>query len=373
MQLNFFLLAACYLGGMCGAMAQNVGIGTGNPAESKLVVADNKPLIITAANPTSLAANVKTGIAIKTGNYFTGGLYATGTNAAFARMGLYTYASLQSNELRERLTITDSGHVGINDTFPQVLLSINGNGYPTAPTNRRIVLVNNATMVLNGNVGQKALIVNEDAMFSQSYIQVDATSRLGIGLVPAYPLDIEVPSGSMRIRDGNQGTGKVLTSDAAGIAAWANLPTRSAKAVLTATKSFASGTESASFAWSFAGSGGFSDLAGNTAGSSSMTISANQAGTYLVTAQVTWRIFAAFSGTKYFQFTIRRNTSPFAETNMLTTYDNVGDIKRTQTISAIVKLGAGDVVDITASQSSGATQEILAGEALSFFTLTRLY
>jgi hypothetical protein len=374
MQAAKFSMAALLLSATTlFSSAQNVGIGTSNPTESRLVVVESvNPLIMTLKNEQALTIGLKTGMAFKRGSFFTGGIFTTGTSNNAARLGLYTFADADLAGLRERFVIDDNGYVGINDTTPQVLLSINGDGYATSPTNRRVVRVNNATMVLNGNVGQPALRTNGDAVFSDSYLHVDETSRLGIGIVPAYPLDVQLGVGEMRIRDGNEAAGRVLTSDANGIATWASLPGKSAKGVLGTTRVLNTGS-AAGLALSFNANGGFTDLVGGAPAATFITIGQGQGGTYMLSAQVTWQVAGSFAGTKYFRFAIRKNATDAAVVTMLTSYDNVDDTRRTQATTVVVKLAAGDTVSLNASQESGATQNILAGESLTFLTATKLY
>jgi len=373
-KMRYLIIRAVFLllGINAVALAQNVGIGTANP-DAKLMVVDNsKPLVFTAANAATLALNTKAGLAIKTGNYYTGGIFTTGTASAFARVGIYTYASTNYDGLRERLVVTDSGYVGINDTVPQVLFSIDGKGLPTAPINRRQVRVNNATLILSGDIGQPALRVNNDAIFSSSYVQIESNSRLGIGTIPAYPIDILVEPGDIRIKDGNQGNGKVLTSNADGIAGWANLPARAAKGVLAANIALNSGT-STNFSLSYNSNGGFSDIIANAASLANYTIPAGQSGTYLLTAQVTWQIGNSFSDEKYFHLRIRQGATEVAASVLLTPYNNINYVNRTQQTSTVLKLNAGESVGLVAFQESGAQQVIAAGEKNTFFTITRLY
>lgn len=92
------------------------------------------------------------------------------------------------------ITFSQTGNVGINTTLTTNTLTVNGNssvgtGYATiaAPVNG---------MLIEGNVG--------------------------IGTVaPAAKLDI---NGKIKITDGTQGDGKVLTSDANGVASWQPAP-----------------------------------------------------------------------------------------------------------------------------------------------------
>jgi hypothetical protein len=112
------------------SFAQNVGIGTANPLMRLHVVKDDSAVAL-LDNTQSLNAGVSTALYFKTGTGitpYTGGIKTIGEASSSARLGLFTYATGNPNSLKERLSITDGGAVGIGTTTPQTLLHLNPNG-----------------------------------------------------------------------------------------------------------------------------------------------------------------------------------------------------------------------------------------------------
>lgn len=365
------LLAVCtswYL------LAQNVGIGTTAPTDARLVVAAPSSVLLIAQNTNSMSAGSKSGIFLRNGNYFTGGLLSTATNTNFARIGLYTYASNQTSTLKERLTITDSGFVGINDSVAQTLLSIKG--FTNYTDIQNSVMVNNARLVLNGFTGSTgALQVNDDATFTQSYVTIDNSSRLGIGVDPGWPLDILVNDGGMRIRDGNQAAGKVLTSDANGIARWqSNSKPKSLSGSLAATQAITGNNTFNTIAFVTNTGNGFNDITGsfnNT--TSTFTVPAGEAGTYLVQMQVKWSLPNFFANRSLFLVAILKSGSYVAETSEYLLPDATEIRNRYMNLSTVVKLTAGQTISFVAVNYSPVSENISTDPENSFFNITKLY
>jgi hypothetical protein len=108
----------------------NVGIGTINPL-MKLHVTKTDSAVALFENSQFLNANVSTALYFKTGNGtlpYTGALKTIGESTGAARIGLFTNASASGNGLKERMSITDAGNVGIGTIIPQTDLHINPAG-----------------------------------------------------------------------------------------------------------------------------------------------------------------------------------------------------------------------------------------------------
>lgn len=179
-----------------------VGIGTGffsTPA-MKFHVENNDSNIAVFSNSQTLAVNTKAGIFLRTGNilqgsYYTGAIKSIGTASNSARLGLFTYGSTDVNSLKERLSISDAGYVGIGDTTPTLaglvvdkkagavnaLFGSNTTGvaiessYPGIAFNS---YYNNGRKVINTGYGS---LIGQDPSTGRFYISTSAASVSGQG------------------------------------------------------------------------------------------------------------------------------------------------------------------------------------------------
>lgn len=119
------LFATILLFSLSTVQAQNVGIGNTSPA-MKLHVTNNDSSLLILENSNSLAANVTSAVYLKAGAYYTAALKSRGVSSNTASLGIYTYASGAASGLKERVTITDAGLVGIGYNAPVNQLEVNG-------------------------------------------------------------------------------------------------------------------------------------------------------------------------------------------------------------------------------------------------------
>ncbi|NOT52556.1 MAG: hypothetical protein HOP10_14905 [Chitinophagaceae bacterium] len=106
--------------------AQNVGIGTATPNMKLHVSSLSDTALLQVDNNAVLANNTNVGMYFKNGSYYTGAIKTTGTGSNVARLGFYTFAIANQNQLLERMSILDNGNVGINTTNPVATLDVNG-------------------------------------------------------------------------------------------------------------------------------------------------------------------------------------------------------------------------------------------------------
>ena len=112
----------------------NIGIGTITPLmQLHLAKSNDKNLLL--ENNAILAAGKKSGMFFKTTNYYTGAIKTIGVSTAGARMGFYVGVNANDSLLQERVTINNSGYVGINDTSPSYPLDVNGSINTTGSIN----------------------------------------------------------------------------------------------------------------------------------------------------------------------------------------------------------------------------------------------
>ncbi len=126
--------------------AQNVGIGIASPsAKLHIYSADTAGLRIDHNIP--LAAAVSSGIYFRTGTWYTGAIKQVGTSNNTSRTGIFGFASSSPSGLREYLSITDAGNVGIGIVNPTLKLEVAGGA----------IINGNATIVGGLSAGPTAI------------------------------------------------------------------------------------------------------------------------------------------------------------------------------------------------------------------------
>ena len=108
----------------------NTGIGITLPLMN-LHVSSVDSAVALFENKQFLNTNVSNALYFKTGSGgvpYTGAIKTIGESTGSARIGLFTYASASPNSLKERMSVTDAGNVGIGIIAPQTDLHINPAG-----------------------------------------------------------------------------------------------------------------------------------------------------------------------------------------------------------------------------------------------------
>lgn len=114
-------------------------------------------------NNTALANGTNVGLYLKNGDWFTGAVKTTGTGTSTARLSFWTFANTVTSGLKERMSITDNGNVGINTTTPASLLDVNGAGHFSANVDI------DGTVTINGGSPGAGKVLTSDAVGTASW------------------------------------------------------------------------------------------------------------------------------------------------------------------------------------------------------------
>lgn len=214
--------------------------------------------------------------------------------------------------------------------------------------------------------------INFSTNNGSSHMIINTLGQVGIGTsTPTAILDV---NGQMRVRGGTPGVGKVLTSDAAGLATWQTPSIRASNFFSSNSVTMLNGTGSiVPFLANVGGS--FADMAGFDNLNNQFVVSAATAGTYLISAQVTWDISASYAGAKDFILELRNGDNTIAINRMVSDYIStfIGSTQRSQQISFTTKLVEGNQIKLWAMQRTGVSQSIIPGSTLTWLSLVRLY
>jgi len=153
-------------------------------------------------NPITLAAGVENGVYFKTSNRYTGAIKTIGTGTAAARMGLFAYASTSVVNLREYLSITDVGDVGIGMTNPAAKLQvargtgINGTAmFEGTNFSSHFNYGTTEQTFIRGGKATSEVIIND--LSTGDISMAGGGGNVGIGTSPGFRLDV---NGRMRLR-----------------------------------------------------------------------------------------------------------------------------------------------------------------------------
>jgi Protein of unknown function (DUF1566) len=116
-KLFFLFTTLCFINIIA---AQNVGIGVISP-QMKLHVLSSNDSSALFENTNVLNLGVTNALYFKTGNVgypYTGAIKIVGQSTVEARLGFFTYASINATGLIERLSILDNGNIGIGTISP---------------------------------------------------------------------------------------------------------------------------------------------------------------------------------------------------------------------------------------------------------------
>jgi hypothetical protein len=110
--------------------AQNVGINNSTPETRLHIKGTLDTTLLTLESPIALDVNKNVGMLFKNGTYYTGGIRTIGSSVSTARLGFYTMSpGFGANEMKESMSISNEGNVGIGYIAPVYKLAVNGTGY----------------------------------------------------------------------------------------------------------------------------------------------------------------------------------------------------------------------------------------------------
>ena len=251
---NFFTVGRSGVGyDLSIANNGNVGIGTGNVnvPGAKLEVAGNVKIVDGTQGPGKILTSDADGLASwqtpSTGtlNAASNGLNVNGSDVQLGgNLSVPTEINLNNNNL----SVSGNGNMGIGTTTPNTKLEVNNispidintpghslyNLHLSAPVNG---VEDQATGITFGTTynqdPQAGIYVQNSTQYgtkmyfgttdqygdgSKTRMTIDQQGNTGIGTTnPVAKLDV---AGNVKIADGTQGPGKVLTSDADGLASW---------------------------------------------------------------------------------------------------------------------------------------------------------
>ncbi|WP_416440234.1 hypothetical protein [Phnomibacter sp. MR] len=345
---TFFTTTCCL-----SLFAQNVGIGIANPTYP-----------LTVAAPSGGRGIIQKTDAVELG-------FWTSNSAAFLQTWSNHPLQFATNNSTAQMVLSTSGTLGIGSGVIDntVLLHVHGKG--------RVLQLGINSSFDQGDFLTRLKVTNGDAVFSSANVMLQNGSRLGIGVENfdlGYPLTVHGTTPGFRYRDGNQAAGKVLTSDAGGIASWQNIPAPVTKTMgvnLQNNQTAPSGTITA-INFDLAGSfvNGFPGAF--NASNKTFTVPAGQDGVYMISAQVQWYLNNAFTGSRLFNLYLNRNGNAVAGSANYYAFTAVGETY-TANFTRVLSLSAGDVLLCNANQFSGVSHTLLGGSGFSFMSITRLY
>ena len=304
--------------------------------------------------------------------------FGTNENAA---MRFFTNTS-------ERATISANGSLGVGNTSPVAKVEI-GNvgtannyimpwGSPNPlglnvdasagavnETSGILALADGATLENNsivaeagttasGNIGVLARVTNAPTGGGNSYavLAYDVVNNANTYAAWIY--------GKMWYQDGSQGAGKVLTSDANGVASWQGPVHMSAAS--NSGQTIPSGVSTDINTW-----GGLDEAGGANFTPATGTYSIPVTGYYSVSLHLSWAGTASISGASEVKCQIKRNGNVIAQG-----YSNetiAGDIPSDPTAHIELTLNAGDTITFAAEQNTGSNMSIQGGAFWNKFSI----
>lgn len=142
------------------------------------------------SNPVALGSNIENATYFKTSNYYTGAIKTIGTGASTARLGLFAYSAGASANLKEYLSISDDGNVGVGTTAPNFKLDVAGR------------------MRLRNNASTAGFWLDGVTDTLRSFIGTNTNNSMGFyGAVSGWSFLMDVTDGALMIGTTQKATG----------------------------------------------------------------------------------------------------------------------------------------------------------------------
>lgn len=326
----------------------NVGIGTTTPAY-----------------PLTFANTLGDKVSLWGGTASNANHYGLGVQAALLQIFTPTsadniaFGTGRSGAFTERMRITGAGRVGIGTSAPAYPVALNtaivGGGFVHTLTSNGVVLGTFA----NTAGGWLQTFSNHPlflAAFNGDAALTVATNRnIGIGTTsPTALLDV---NGTLRVRGGAPANGRVLTTDATGLAAWSDPPQKALAAFAVPGQTIPPNVNRKIMfqitSFSVIPDMEFSDF-GSAFNNSTSEFTVPETGVYLIEAdlRLSFTSNATTESSNYY-LRISKNASGFiGETNLEARPNRLWNIEK---VSSLVKLSAGDKIAIYMEHDMGNT------------------
>ena len=400
-QSNTMIKACAALAGLLCSIAASAqttsrtGIGLTAPrARLHVQAADSVGLLVD--NSTALATGVTTGLSFKVGNYYTGRIRTYGTATNYSSMGFFTFAVPDSSLLKERMTITDAGLVGIGITTPARLLDVAGTFGATgdatlggnlsvAGASNLYTLTTSSNATLGGNLSVAGIatagsvITSGNASINGSVTSGGPASMLStLTVVGTSYLSTVGTSGNLNVggnlmvAGGGPAPGKVLTATSTGGATtWANPESinTGVRAIMNSNQAVSAGATVPVAYNSTAYNGGFDD--GANFSSASNAFIAPTTGVYLVTVSVVL-VTAVAANSNLVSLSLNVNNSVVTSSGAIENTVAGQALPREIQFTRLVKLSAGDALRVQFYNATTATINLYGGSGTELMVV-RMY
>lgn len=260
--------------------------------------------------------------------------------------------------------------VGIGITNPQEKLHVDssikiGLSPWSSSIHNRFFKIGDGNGVTIGETGRddRLEFSAREFLFRSSGQYPDGLGRVGINISTAPSAFLEV-NGNVKITDGTQGMGKVLTTDDNGLASWKPVPNAQSGFNVFRQNSNIVVADATDQAIVFDGQR-FADIVAYNTSTGLFTVPVNGSGAYQFNLKIQWRMAPSSQANLSVYLTV--NNTKVEESNESISTSANSDNKM-MTIATLLRLNAGDVVKVVVRQESGNNQEIsIGGSSFSGF------